>query len=72
MSNDLLFADMLSKLRRFATPPPWMLPTAALMSMSPPIRVIVPAPVLIPPPTVSIAPPPVSIPPPVVLNIEPS
>jgi hypothetical protein len=40
--------------------------------MSPPIRVIVPAPVLIPPPTVSIAPPPVSIPPPVVLNIEPS
>jgi len=47
----------LLKLRRFATPPPWMLPTAALMSMSPPTRVTVPPPTLIPPLPVLIDPP---------------
>jgi hypothetical protein len=48
---------MLLKPLMFATPPPWMLPTAALISISPPTRVIVPPATLIPPPLVSIAPP---------------
>jgi hypothetical protein len=61
----LLVADMLLKLLMFATPPPWMLPTAALMSMSPPTRVIVPPRTLTPPPLVSNAPP-------LVLRVAPS
>ena len=46
MSNDLEFAVMLSKLERFATPPPFILPPAVI-SIFPPCVLIVPAPMLI-------------------------